>query len=364
MATRYAIWVKDTSGSRVAALDAFAFLQYTRRLNDRDTYELHLSAERAVDREKAALFVLDGQVEVYRKPDGQAWALDLEALHRKPRTWADDRGQLYWSSVGRGYEDLLRRRRVVPDSGKSHYSSSGAADDVLKDFVYDQAAGGAASARQHPGLTVAADASEGPSLDWKSRYGNLLAECQKIVESARGLGTPIWFEVVGTGAAAFEFRAGAAPYGTDRRDTLTFTQLQGNMVTPEYVVDRLGEENYLYVAGQGEGAERDIEEVEDTNATDDSPWNRCEGFVDARDLDNSAELQDRGRQRLSELGAEETFTFQVAQVPNCRYGVHWFLGDWATARFLAVDAGIEIVAVTVTLSGRQGETVSAEFRVL
>ena len=361
--TQYAVWLKDQAGDRVAVLDSWPYLQYALRVNDRATYELHLSAERDVDRAKIALFALDGQVEVYRKPDGQSWALEMEGLHRRTRTWAEESGQLSWSSVGRGYEDLLRRRRVVPAAGAEAEAESGAACNVLRAYVRAQAGSGAIPVRQVSGLTVEADAGGGPSLEWSSRYGNLLEECQKIADAARGKGTPVWFAVVGTGEAAFEFRAGAAPKGTDRRSTLVFTQLQGNMVQPETVEDRLQEENYLYVAGQGEGAARTIEDVADVTAVAASPWNRCEGFVDARDLGDSTSLEDRGRQRLSETGPVHDFAFQVAQVPSCRYGVHWFVGDWAKARFLDVDVDVEIEEVVVTVSS-QGETISAGFRVL
>jgi len=256
---------------------------------------------------------------------------------------------------------------MVPDSGEAHYSASGPADDVIKDFVHSQAGAGAAEARRVSGLSVQADVSEGPSLDWQSRYGNLLEVCQDAAEAAREMGTPIWFDVTGTGAASFEFRAGAAPYGTDRRssgsDPLVFSREQGNLVAPDRTADRLTEENYLLVAGQGDGASRTIEEVENAIATAASSWNRCEGFVDARDLSSSGELEDRGQMRLGELGAEDVLTFEVAQTPSCRYGVHWDLGDWATARFLDQDVDFEIEEVTVTLSNR-GETVSAGFRIL
>lgn len=361
--TQYAVWLKSQAGARVALLDTWFYLQYALRVNDRATYDLRLSAERDVDREKIALFALDGQVEVFRRPDGQDWALEMEGLHRKKRIWAEASGQLSWSSVGRGYEDHLRRRRIVPDSGEEAQAESGPACDVLRAYVRAQAGSGAVAARRVSGLTVEADDGAGPNLEWSSRYGNLLEECQKIADAARGKGTPVWFAVLGTGAASFEFRAGVLPRGTDRRSTLVFTQLQGNMVQPETVEDRLQEENHLFVAGQGEGAARTIEEVANATAVVASPWNRCEGFVDARDLGDTTILGDRGQQRLSETGPVHDFGFQVAQVPSCRYGVHWFVGDWAKARFLDVDVDVEIEEVVVTVSS-QGETISAGFRVL
>lgn len=361
--TQYAVWLKSQAGARVAVLDSWYYLQYALRLNDRATYEIRLSAERPVDWEKIALFAFDGQVEVYRKPDGQGWALELEGLHRRRRTWAEESGHLIWSSVGRGYEDHLRRRRIVPGTGQEAQAESGPACDVMRAYVRAQAGSGAVAARQVSGLAVEDDDGAGPALEWSSRYGNLLEECQKIAEAAQGKGSPIWFEVAGTGPATFEFRTGVLPKGTDRRSTLVFTQLQGNMVQPEMVEDRLQEENYLYVAGQGEGVDRTIIPVADVTAMGASPWGRCEGFVDARDLGETVSLEDRGRQRLSETGPVHDFAFQVAQVPSCRYGVHWFVGDWAKARFLDVDVDVEISEALVTVSA-EGETISAGFRVL
>ena len=88
--------------------------------------------------------------------------------------------------------------------------------------------------------------------------------------------------------------------------------------------------NYAIVGGEGEGANRVIVEVDQTNGED-----RRELWVDAKDLqkgdlsdaDYRAQLIQRGTEKLAEAARVENFSAAAVDTANFAYLTDWDLGD-------------------------------------
>ena len=95
--------------------------------------------------------------------------------------------------------------------------------------------------------------------------------------------------------------------------------------------------NVLLVAGQGEGTQRATCLVGSG-----SGFRRFEAFVDARDVDDSSLLPERGNEKLSEYGDSTVFSARAPTHLNSRYGIDFDLGDVCTIRdsLLSIDARI------------------------
>jgi hypothetical protein len=97
----------------------------------------------------------------------------------------------------------------------------------------------------------------------------------------------------------------------------------GNMSTYNRTLNNLQEKNHAYVGGQGEEELRTIVEV--SNVTN----RRKEIFVDARDVDTTGELTERGGQSLAELQSIDNLEFEIIE-RQYQYETNFDLGDIVT----------------------------------
>ena len=111
-----------------------------------------------------------------------------------------------------------------------------------------------------------------------------------------------------------------------------------NVLSSEYRVDPSARKTFAYVAGEGEGAERVVEEVALEGADV-----RRELYVDARDISKTQEdgtalsdadyralLRQRGLEALSEYEAVDAASCQIDGGGNLVYGRDYDLGDLCT----------------------------------
>lgn len=362
MATRYQVRLKDQDGTVVSILpdEIIRRLEYTRRVNGSGAYTLRLWGESDV----VDLFELDGQVEIWRGDIAATPRIDLyldfEGFHRTELRSFNAGDQDIYQSTGAGYLDLLRRRAIEFVKGSAGAFKSGAGETVIKAYVDENAGPGAGSPRLRngtfTGLTIQTDGGAGSTWEGERAFLNLLEVISNIADA-----TSVDFELIGTGAATFEFRAQAKPLGTDRRasgvDPLTglnaagnapviFSLAFGNMSTPEYSLNRAREANVITVLGQGAEANREVVQRESA-AIANSPWNDAESVHNANQEGVTAGLNVVGDALLDQLQARETFGFQVIQTEASRLGREYFLGDIVTARFKDIQRDKQIVGYTI-----------------
>ncbi len=348
MASTWQIRLKAADGSLAAIVDAYAGFAFTRRVNNRGSFALRLSAAASA----SALFELDSQVEFWRRDvdAGIAWYVEFEGLHRDEHRYFTDDDAYIYESLGVGYADLLARAIVNAAAGSAEAAKSGAAETIAKAFVSEQLVDRLAFS----GFTVEADGAAGPTISKACAYRNLLEVVQEI--AAVGGGD---FAVVGTGAGAFEFRWYDGQLGTDRRDTVIFALERGNMRRADLRVVRSDEVNVVIVGGQGQGADRVITTATDAGRVAASPWNRREVFAPMTNTDDTDVYATTADEGLEAGRPKRTLTFEVLQTPGCVYGRDYFLGDIVTVRFAGEDAAKKLVAVTVSAND-SGESMSFE----
>lgn len=147
--------------------------------------------------------------------------------------------------------------------------------------------------------------------------------------------------------------------GKDRTDTQTenswaiFSDRFRNVKNAIYDRDESNSKNVAYVAGEGEGADRTIVQVDLRRSADEA---RRELYVDARDLKSTytdedgaehtyapdqyrALLRQRGLEKLAEYEKIETVSSDIDPTANLTYRVDFDLGDLCTFRL--TDVGIE-----------------------
>lgn len=151
----YQVKLKSKAGAWLATFTHENLLKLTtkRAVNGVATHSLTIDA---TDDDRCDLFVEDGQVEVWRRPPGQAWYLEYEGFHRDGEYGEDDDGKEIFTSTGMGYLALLDRRAIAAYAGTAGSAKSGAAETVIKAFVAEQLGASAPADDQVSGFSVQA----------------------------------------------------------------------------------------------------------------------------------------------------------------------------------------------------------------
>jgi hypothetical protein len=210
---------------------------------------------------------------------------------------------------------------------------------VLAGYVDRNAGLAAVSARRVPGLVVPVPAAFGPVISTSARYQQLLAFLQPIAASA-GLG----FRVRDLTFDVFQ------PAGT-----AVFSAALGTLASATSVLEA-PEVTYAYVAGQGVGVARTIREYADAAAV--MAWGRTEAFIDRRDSDVIAELDQAGAEALAEGAPPLTITIEAADTVGQRFLRDWSVGTLATVEVGQLTRTDVIGEVLIELAANQVPSVS------
>jgi len=165
--------------------------------------------------------------------------------------------------------------------------------------------------------------------------------------------------VVTGSSLTLQFQTKINQPGQDVTSFVLFDQARGNMREPSLEYDYSEEENYIYAAGQGEGAARNVQQGYDADRYNASIWNRCEGFADARNQTASNGVIAAGNSALEEGRPRIRFTAQPVDTAGTRFGIDWNFGDKVRSRYKNVEFDTIIRAVTISLDSNRKETIQA-----
>ena len=365
MAARYQVRLKDQTGILVAIITDWRRLEYSRRVNAPGEFTLVIDGTDPV----RDLFVLDAMVEVWRSDLAASpaidWYLDFEGFHRVETRSTDVDGRSEYTSQGFGYAHLLRRRAIAFRKGSAQADKSGVGETVIKEYVDENAGPGAAVAARldsgvFPGLTVIPTFGAGGSWQGERALQNLLVVVQDIART-----TDIDFELVGSGPALFEFRAGAQPLGDDRTTVgldpatglnsagnppVVFSLEFGNMLVPVYRDNRATEITRIIMSGQGSEDSRTFSVFNATaSISGASPWNVIESVHDASDEEEELARIAIAEGLIQKLQRRQTLTWQFSQTPGALLGRDYFFGDQVTGRYQNIERNLQIVGLDIRI---------------
>lgn len=215
--------------------------------------------------------------------------------------------------------EAFPERVCLPPAGLSHdVQTDVAAETAMKHYVDANAGPSASAGRRIDSLAIATDLAQGPLVTYRARYKDLIDVVTDIAQLS-ALGWRLSFDRAGT----FTFDAYE---GADRSSEVFFDLEFDTLVKLKFLSSILGRKNYAYVGGQGEAETREIVETY-VDATEPVGFARRETFIDARDIDDTDALSQRGDTKLSETKVEDAFEVDVNQFGSFRYNRDWFLGD-------------------------------------
>lgn len=217
---------------------------------------------------------------------------------------------------------MLTGRIALPPAGKDYDVLSGTYEDCMYDLVKHNAISPADSKRKLSLWECKKSLSRGGDCNYQARYGSVMDSLTEL-SRVSGLGVGVDLDLENK-KILFEVLEGTdRTTGQKERPPVLFSDIRENVADREYTLNDTESRNCAYVAGQGEGAQRTIVTVGEEHTGGD----RMEVFIDARDVENAADLPERGRTKLAAMLPEESYTSSVLG----GYKTQWDLGDYVTA---------------------------------
>lgn len=223
-------------------------------------------------------------------------------------------------------------RITYPLQGKDTFYKNDYAENIMYELVKFNSINSTIANRNFENLISNTSQGRGLKLAFETRYKALSDELTSI-STASKLGHCVKFDYK---KKEFVFEV---VQGVDKtvnqadNPPCIFSKRYDNIQELEYIKDISDYKTTAVVAGQGEGAAREIVVVNG----DLVGQARKELFVDARDIESGSNLGDRGLSKLAEKAIVESFE---CSVDTNDYMNEWNLGDFVTI----LDDEIEVVS--------------------
>ncbi len=225
--------------------------------------------------------------------------------------------------IVRGLElkSYLKRIVTFPPTGLAYHRINSNAETIMKNIVAANL-----TRKNISAITIAPNQNRGATTIFQTRYKNLAEELEKI-SLATGLGWDITLDLDNK-TFVFDVMEGKdLTAGQTEHPPAIFSLEYDNIAKQTLIESRLDYANVAIVAGQGEGADREVIILGETEGLD-----NYEMFVDARDLEEATDLPARGEQKLAETQEILIFDSEVLTDKNLIYGKDFNLGDIATLK--------------------------------
>lgn len=309
MDTRTSIRIFDENIEFIGEVDNYTSLLYTRKWHGINEFEFHVKDYDKTLYKKGNLIMIN--------TDG----IRSGVIKHIEYTEGDTRDVLI---KGYGFTRWLLDRITYPPANRSYDTYNTKIEDIMIGLVNNNAVNPSNANRKIPKLTLATTQNRGSQITFQSRYEILVDELVKLSELST-LGFRIELDYANK---QFIFKV---VQGLDRsteqnvNSYAIFSDKFDNLRNVEYTDSDVNYKNCAVVGGQGEGADRELAFIGDTY----TGVNRREIFIDARDIDESSNLTDRGNEKLAEYQEVKSFECEVA---TSGYKVDWDLGDFVTIR--------------------------------
>ena len=288
------IRIYTTDFELISEIDNYQSLQFTRSWHGVGSFELHMNAymKDANALQKKRLIVLS--------PDKVAII-----KHREIPLDESGKASENWMIKGYQLKGIARQRITVPPAHTDYDRKSGNAETVMKHYIERHFVNPDDPSRKIPNLVIAPNQNRGPSISWQSRYKNVADELEEI-SKATGLGWDITIDYKKKQFVFDVYEGRNVSVNQSENPPVIFSPDFESIKSQSFSDSDLNMANVGYVGGQGEGVDRKIVELGNAAGLE-----RIETFIDARDIEDDADLIPRGQQKLAELSNELYFEAQI-----------------------------------------------------
>ncbi len=220
---------------------------------------------------------------------------------------------------------ITRQRITIPPTGQAYDIKNADAETVMKSYVQRNCLD--IPGMEFPKLVIAQNQRRGDAVKWQSRYKNLADELESISRFT-GLGWYIYLDFYSKKWVFDIFNGRDFSANQKINPPVIFSPEFDNVESQEFIHSLVDLGNYAIVAGQGEGVGREIVML----GSDAIGLDKHVIFVDARDVENAADLPERGEAKLAEHRRIISFQAEVLSTGPFKYRQDWDVGDIVTVQ--------------------------------
>ena len=257
--------------------------------------------------------------------------------------------------TGRGLKGLLAERIALHSTaaGTGYDSQSTVASTVMRHYVNVNCMDATNADRNYPLLFLEdPDPAAGGNIKYDARF-QYISEIMKEISLASGLGWDIVLDPTNKKMVFTIIEGVDRSWDNGVNSAVTFSPKFSNIRLISYLDSNIGSKNVAYVAGQGEANARDVDEVAYL-AAEYTGMLRREVLIDARDLDATDKMLQRGNERLVELGEEKVFEMENLNAGPFSYGEDFYLGDIATANYPdIIEADLRVIESRIEITPKE-----------
>lgn len=305
------IKIIDKGFNFLGEVDDYEALIFTRSWGGIGGFEIHINANKKYTdklRKENIVFVNEKKAGVI--------------LYREFST--DDNERLIVK--GQQLKTYLGRRITIPPTGRAQDYKNDYVENIMKHYVEANCVNPVDTKRKIDRLRIAPVESRGIKTQYQTRFKNLAEELEKL-SLISGLGWDVYLDLKNKEFVFDVFEGRDLTAAQSVLPPAIFSVDYDNISSQKLIESAMGYKNTGYVGGQGEGIDRTIQVVgEDAQGLE-----RYEVFIDARDIEDSGDLSERGLQKLEELKEVMTFDNEILTQSNLVYEEDYNLGDLVTA---------------------------------
>lgn len=315
--TNMPIRIIDSSFNLLGEIDDYESLQFTRRFYGVGEFELHININK-------------NNTDVLQEDNLIILGTDTKKVgvirHREIKV--EEQGLASEELLIRGYtlKGVVNRRITIPVVGEGYDKIKDNAETVIKHYVDVNCVNPVDIKRKIPQLDISSDLKKGPIIQWQSRYKQVDTELEDISIYSE-LGWDIYLDFSNMKWVFDVIEGRNVTASQDILPPVIFSVDFDNIKGQSFVDSAISYKNAGYVGGQGEEEDRAVIQVGEYEGLE-----RIETFIDARDVEDIAELPTRGEQKLAELNKVQSFESQIIDFGSFIYGQDWDLGDIVTVQ--------------------------------
>lgn len=366
-APKYEVWLYNPEGTRIAFIDRFSALSFSRAFGTIGRFSMTLP----YSVEFATLVNPYNMIHITRTPHAGQSRLEFGGFINRIE-YADQNGQDNLILSGVDGIDILKSRIIAYRSGDAKASYSGSYTSFAIDQTIDNQLGSIATDTlrniKSYGFYIQGSGAIGigAPINMKFAWKNLLDVINNMCAVSYQKGYPIYYDIipiVDNNRAEWVLVTFADQLGVDRSYTgssvTLFSKDFGNLENSRLVYDYADEITYAYVGGEGEAAARELGTAYDADRVYRTPWSRREKFVNFSSQENATALTDRAEQAVREGKPRITFTGNLKDSLQTRYGLDWHYGDKVAIKYLNKSFTGLVNAIAISLNERKQEIVTA-----
>jgi hypothetical protein len=357
---QYEIRIANQAGVEIKTLVNFSHLTLARVVSGVGNLELKLPGWTDFD-----LFKPDSRIAVYRSIAGEPLKLVAETIFIVVgRKRIREKKQKYLVITAKDANLILERHIIAYNSGTTEAQKTDQIDDMMKEIVRENIGADCVEpARTIDEVTIASNTSTAPSISKSFSRKNLLQTLQELAQASYSTGTYLAFDLIAYDVNSFEFRTYPNVRGVDKRyeGNVQPVIIDADLNLGDLELDENYESNinFIYVGGQGEGAERTVTEREESTRNY-SNIGRVEKFIDARNANTGALLTAEALTALRNYRPRISFKAEFIQTKNLLFGRDINFGDYLPVQVdqsTIIDCRLDAFKLEIDGNGQETVTI-------